>query len=118
MPVRALLLLGLGASLGKHKRGELSPFVALCQAAVCSRRCSHSNLQALREIDARLLFSSPEVSLLGTSVESCGTGTAYAAPGSRSTGTASSCQATSGRYGAGQFRASTPLSCQMGFPVA
>ena len=92
------------------------PYV--CQPAWGSRRCSHSNLQALREIDARLLFSSPEISLLGTSVESSGTGTAYVAPGSRSAGNASSCQATSGRYGAGQFRASTPLSCQMGFPVA
>ncbi|KAK9822834.1 hypothetical protein WJX81_008481 [Elliptochloris bilobata] len=83
-----------------------------------AHRCSHSNLQALREIDARLLFSSPEFGLLGTSAESGGTGTAFAAPGSRSAGTASSCQATSGRYAAGQFRASTPLSCQMGFPVA
>ena len=90
----------------------------LYQPALGSRRCSHSNLQALREIDARLLFSSPEISLLGTSVESSGTGTAYVAPGSRSAGNASSCQATSGRYGAGPFRASTPLSCQMGFPVA
>ena len=100
------------------------PGPALWRPAGSSRRpargrCSHSNLQALREIDARLLFSSPEFGLLGTSAESAGTGTCYAAPGgSRSAGTASSCQATSGRYAAGQFRASTPLSCQVGFPVA
>ena len=81
-------------------------------------RCSHSNLQALREIDARLLFSSPEFGLLGTSVESAGTGTCYVASGGSSAAPPSSCQVTSGRYGPGQFRASTPLSCQMGFPVA
>ena len=88
---------------------------------VTARRCSHSNLQALREIDARgvsflrcssqagdcrLLVDSPEYGLL--SAEDSERTTCYVGRASRD-----SCQATSG----GHLRVGSPLSCQMGFFV-
>lgn len=90
------------------------------------RRCSHSNLQALREIDARgvsflrcssqggdsrLLVESPDYGLLSADDSQDAATTVCYVPRSRE-----SCQATSAAS-TGHLRVGTPLSCQMGFFV-
>ncbi|CAL8466055.1 g5591 [Coccomyxa elongata] len=116
----------LGVSPPTRTTGAANPLVQDFNWRSNAYRCSHSNLQALREIDARgvsflrcssqggdsrLLVESPEYGLLSAEDSQNASNTICYAPPSRE-----SCQATSAAS-TGHLRVGTPLSCQMGFFV-
>ncbi|EIE18558.1 transcription factor NF-E2 [Coccomyxa subellipsoidea C-169] len=117
----------LGISPPTRTTGAANPLVQDFNWRSNAYRCSHSNLQALREIDARgvsflrcssqggdsrLLVESPDYGLLSAddSQDTTSTTVCYVPPSRES------CQATSAAS-TGHLRVGTPLSCQMGFFV-